>query len=164
MNICWLAASEPTGCEPAGNAKDCCSCRSVLQLAAVADTLELERGPSWQDAVGSQLRLSSAGKAGVACVGLRAGSGHAPSAGRSVKQRQVPGRSRRRAMPSSMGAVGLNTTGFQGSLPWGRTLQKPGIPTVEASGHLVQEHPMGTYHPMVSARVQPATGAPSPRV
>jgi hypothetical protein len=51
------------------------------------------------------------------------------------------------AMPT--GAVGLNTTGFQGSLPWGRTLQKPGAPTVAASGHLSEYHSMGTFHPMV---------------
>ncbi len=55
--------------------------------------------------------------------------------------------------PSAMmltGPVGLNTTGFQGSLPWGRTLQKPGAPTVAVSGHLSEDHPMGTFHPMVS--------------
>ena len=43
----------------------------------------------------------------------------------------------------------FNTTGgFQGSLPWGRTMQKPGAPTVDASVHLSHEHAMGTYHPM----------------
>lgn len=44
----------------------------------------------------------------------------------------------------------FNTTvgGFQGSLPWGRTVQQPGAPTVTATAHVSQEHAMGTYHPM----------------
>ena len=39
----------------------------------------------------------------------------------------------------------FNTTGgFQGSLPWGRTMQKPGAPTVDASVHLSRpgRHPL----------------------
>lgn len=56
--------------------------------------------------------------------------------------------------------IGMDTSGsfFFSSLPWGRSPERPGAPTVDPTPHLFEDDlPMGTFHPMVRSAAQLGT-------